>query len=76
MKTSLKNWWFIIAGLLACALFTGCAGSKSQQTSGSAVAPAATGRTVTLAYQWYFNPTNQDDPKNWYDIPDDDRSGF
>jgi hypothetical protein len=31
---------------------------------------------LPLAYQWYFSPTNQDDPKNWYDIPDDDRIGF
>jgi hypothetical protein len=76
MKTSFKNWRFTIAGLLACTLFSGCAFSKSPKASSSAFAPAATGSAAPLAYQWYFNPTNQDDPKNWYDILDNDPTGF
>jgi hypothetical protein len=67
----------IMLGLLICALFGGCASSKPPQTSSSAVAPAARRSTAPLAYQWYFNATNQDDPRNWYDIlDDDDRTGF
>jgi hypothetical protein len=62
--------------LLACALFSGCAGSKSQRTSKSGLAPAPTSSAAPLAYQWYFNSTNQDDPRNWYDILDTDRTGF
>jgi len=75
MKTPLKTWLFTIS-LLACALFSGCAGSKSQRTSKSGLAPATTGSAAPLAYQWYFNSTNQDDPRNWYDILDTDRTGF